>query len=94
MADCSETIAGRRSVRLFTDEDVPRRDIERLVEAANLAPSAGNLQARDFIVITNKFVKQKLAQAALSQTFIRDAPVAIVACANVPRSDRVLGVLL
>lgn len=54
-----------------------------------MAPSAGNLQARDFIVVSNKITKQKLAQAALDQSFIGNAPVVIVIVANIDRSSRI-----
>ncbi len=54
-----------------------------------MAPSAGNLQARDFVVISNKITKQKLAQAALDQSFIEHAPVVIVVVANTDRSSRI-----
>jgi nitroreductase len=87
--DCFEAILKRRSVRRFSDEEVSRERIERLIDAGRWAPSAGNLQARDFIVVTNKVVKQKLARAALSQMFVAEAPVVIVVCANVPYSSRI-----
>lgn len=89
MVDCLETIVKRRSVRQFSDEDLSDEMIERLLDAANWAPFAGNLQARDFILVTNRFVKHKLSEAALSQMFIAGAPVVFVVCANIPRSARV-----
>lgn len=52
---------------------------------ANLAPSAGNLQARDFLVIKNAATKKALAQAAYGQDFVRTAPVVVVFCANLER---------
>lgn len=87
--ECIETIKGRRSVRKFKDREVSKEIIEELLNAAQMAPSAGNLQARDFVVVHNKATKQKLTRAALGQGFIEQAPVVIVAVANIERSSRV-----
>lgn len=87
--ECVEAIKGRRSVRKFKDSTVEKEIIEKLLNAAQMAPSAGNLQARDFIVVSNKMTKQKLKEAALGQSFIEQAPVVIVAVANIERSSRI-----
>ncbi len=87
--ECLEAIKGRRSVRKFKDAPVDKEIIKELLDAAQMAPSAGNLQARDFIVVTNKTTKQKLAKAALDQTFIEKAPYIIVSVANIERSSRI-----
>jgi len=80
-----EAICKRRSVRGFTGKKIPVEIINELVEYANLAPSAGNLQARDFIIVDDSDVKKQLAAAALNQVFISEAPVNIVVCANLER---------
>jgi len=87
--ECIEAIKGRRSVRKFKDREVSKEIIEELLTSAQMAPSAGNLQARDFVVVHDKATKQKLTRAALGQGFIEQAPVAIVAVANIERSSRV-----
>ena len=46
-----QTIAARHSVRVFTDQPVADSDIDRLLEAANQAPSAHNQQSWRFIVL-------------------------------------------
>jgi len=84
-----EVIKGRRSIRKFKDQPVEKELIGQLLDAAQMAPSAGNLQARDFIVILDKTTKQKLAKAAMGQSFIEQAPVAIVVIANIERSSRI-----
>ncbi|MFA4934305.1 MAG: nitroreductase family protein [Candidatus Methanoperedens sp.] len=87
--ECMEAIKERRSVRKFKDLTVGKEMIEELLKAAQMAPSAGNLQARDFVVVLNKTTKQKLKNAALGQSFIEQAPVVIIAVANIERSSRV-----
>ena len=87
--ECMEAIKKRRSVRRFKDIPIEKKVIEELLSAAQMAPSAGNLQARDFIVVSNKVTKQKLTEAALDQSFIAQAPAVIVVVANIERSSRI-----
>ena len=87
--ECIEAIKKRRSIRKFKNIEIEKKIIEELLDAAQWAPSAGNLQARDFVVVSNKTTKQKLTQAALGQGFIEQAPVVIVSVANIGRSSRV-----
>ena len=65
--ECIESIKGRRSIRKFKDQPVEKELVEKLLDAAQMAPSAGNLQARDFIIISDKTTKQKLSKAAMGQ---------------------------
>jgi nitroreductase len=90
--DVLEAIKGRRSVRAFQDKDVPQEIVEKLIDAARWAPSAGNIQPWEFIIIRKPGTKRRLAQAALDQTFIEEAPLVIVVCANENRSSRGYGV--
>lgn len=46
-----ELIKERRSVRSFTDKDVDRDALRTLVEAAIWAPTGGNIQAWEFVVL-------------------------------------------
>jgi len=49
--DIYETVISRRSVRRFKDTPIPRQILERCVNAARLAPSAGNLQPLEYIIV-------------------------------------------
>lgn len=49
-----ETVISRRSIRRFKDTPVPRELLERCVNAARLAPSAGNLQPLEYIIIDDE----------------------------------------
>jgi nitroreductase len=80
-----KAIKTRRSVRRFTNKPVEDEMIKQIIELGNLAPSAGNLQPRDFVVVKNQDTKKKLAKAALNQKFIAQAPFVIVICANMKR---------
>jgi len=83
--ELEQAIRGRRSVRAFEDRDVPREPIDKALELASWAPSAGNLQSRDFVVVRNEETKEALAVAAGGQDFVAEAPVVIVAVANMER---------
>jgi len=83
--DVFEAIKERKSVRAFTDEKVSEKDVERLIDAARLAPSAGNIQPWEFVIVKDPTTKRKLSDAALNQTFIEEAPVVIVVCADLIR---------
>ncbi len=89
--DVFEAIKGRRSVRAFKETPIPNEILRRILDAAQWAPSAGNCQARDFILVTDPEVKRKLRIAALNQHFIEEAPINIVVCANEERSARRYG---
>jgi nitroreductase len=83
--DVMEAINDRRSIRRFKGTDIEDTMLMTILEAGNLAPSAGNLQPRDFIVVKEQMIKEKLAIAALGQGFVEEAPLVIVVCANLER---------
>jgi nitroreductase len=89
--DFFELIQHRHSVRLFTSQPVEEQKLQAILEAANSAPSAGNLQAYEIYLVTDPARLSLLAGAALDQDFVAQAPVALVFCANPARSARKYG---
>jgi len=90
--DFWEVVGKRRSIRRFErDRDVPKEAVERLLEAAISAPSAGNMQPWHFFVVRKGETKLGLARAAWGQHFVTEAPVVIVVCADPGRSGRRYG---
>lgn len=85
--DVSDCIEGRRSVRVFMPDPVEDAVVERAIDLANQAPSAGNLQARAFVVVRDDATKRRLKDAAYGQDFVRTAPVVVVACADLKRIE-------
>jgi nitroreductase len=75
-----EAIFNRRSTRSFKPDEVDDKLIGVMLYSAIHAPSAGNTQEWHFIVVKDNDVKKKLANAALNQTFIADAPIVVVVC--------------
>lgn len=80
--DVLDVIRNRRSVRSYADKPVERDKIQRLLEAARLAPSASNRQEWRFVVVTDEQRRKSLAEAANHQAFVAQAPVVIAACAE------------
>lgn len=83
--DFWDVISQRRSVRAFTAEPVSDEAVRHILEAANLAPSAGNRQAYEIYVVRDQSVRQALAYAS-SQPYVGQAPVVLVFCTNGKRS--------
>jgi nitroreductase len=84
--DVFEAISGRRSIRKFKKRDVERELILKIVEAGIWAPSAGNIQSWEVVVVRDEKTKEKLAAAAYMRDFIAKAPVVLVLCADKQRS--------
>ncbi len=52
--DTLEAIRSRRSIRRYTDEAVPKADLETIVDAGRLAATGSNRQPWDFVVVTDR----------------------------------------
>lgn len=76
-----ETVRQRYSCRRYRPDPVEPEKLERLLEAARLAPSAANRQEWRFIIVKEAEKRQRLMKAAQNQTFVGEAPVVIVAAA-------------
>ena len=77
-----EAIGKRYSCRAYEEKAIEAEKLEKVLEAARLAPSANNLQDWRFVVVEDKETKSKLARAANGQMFIEKAGAIIVACSN------------
>lgn len=80
--DVFQAVTERRSIRKFQKKEIPDEMVDRLIESLIWAPSAGNLQARKFYLVSDPSVKEALAKAALGQAFIKEAPLVIVGCTD------------
>lgn len=58
--ELSDAIYSRRTIRTFTGKKIPRGDLEKMIDAGRLAPSAKNMQMRDFVVVTQKETLDKI----------------------------------
>jgi len=76
----------RRMVRKFRADPVDEATVARLIATATRAPSAGHTEPWAFVVVRDPERRRALARAALDQGFVAEAPVVIVACAELARS--------
>jgi nitroreductase len=86
--DHFEVVKTRRSIRAFQKKPVEEEKIRRIIEVINLAPSAGDLQAYEVVVVKDPMLRDKLAKAALGQSFVSEAPVCFVFVAYPQRSSK------
>lgn len=78
-------------MRDFQSREVEPDKLREILEAAESAPSAGNLKAREFIVVRDEKTKNKLAKAALDQDFVAASSVVLIFFAVPSRSARKYG---
>ncbi|MDA8234454.1 MAG: nitroreductase family protein [Clostridia bacterium] len=72
-----ELVKKRHSIRAFNQEPVTDELVTKILEVVQTAPTAGNLQAYEVVVVKDPEVRQKLARAALGQSFLATAPVVL-----------------
>ncbi|MEM1545263.1 MAG: nitroreductase family protein [Candidatus Methanomethylicia archaeon] len=80
--DLFKAIYERTSIRSFKSSPIPEEDLMKILDYAIQAPSAGNLQPWEFVIVKNEETKRKLVDAAYGQDFISGAPIVVVVCAN------------
>ena len=86
-----EAIRQRYSARAFKTTPLTEQAVTAILEAANNAPSAGNLQAYEIVVVRDAARKRELAKVSWEQFFLADAPVVLVFCANPDRNREKYG---
>jgi nitroreductase len=87
-----EAIATRRTIRKFTSQDIPMEILGVILDAGRYAPSAGNLQNWKFVIVKNKENRAKVAEAAMQQMWIAEAPVILVVCAEIEKVRMYYGI--
>ncbi len=78
--DFDKCLKGRRSIRDYKDKKINITDLNKILDAARYAPSAGNLQNYRFIIVEDGEKRKKLAEACLDQEFVAKAPISVVVC--------------
>jgi nitroreductase len=86
--DFYEVIKTRRSVRSFAVKPIPDDVLERVLNAARIAPSGSNRQPWKFIVVRDQALKDKLVISCHDQRFLAQAPAVIAACGCDIKFDR------
>jgi nitroreductase len=89
--DFFEIVKRRRSIRSFTDRPVEDEKIERILQTALAAPSAGNLQAYKIYLVKSAEVRAALASAAHGQDHVRTASAVLVFCTHAAQAAKKYG---
>jgi nitroreductase len=84
--DAVEAILTRRSIREYTAQAVSDELIKELLQAAMSAPSAGNQQDWQFVVVRNRQVLDELGRVH-PYAPLRGAPLAILVCGDLQRES-------
>jgi nitroreductase len=82
--DVLEAIAKRKSIRAYKTTPVPEDKLNKVLEAARLAPSGGNRQEMKFVVVKDQKTRAKLSEATGGQKHVAQAPVVIAGVSTDP----------
>lgn len=82
MNEILKALSMRKSVRVFTEEEIAREEKEQILNAALQAPSAGCQLLYTILDITDQSKKEKLAELCDHQPFIAKAKMVLVFCAD------------
>ncbi len=82
--DLFTVMSKRRSTRKFTDRIVETVKIDKIIAAADTAPTAGNFQGFEIFYVKSPEKKQQLVEACNNQPYV-NAPVVLVFCKNPAR---------
>ena len=83
-----DNILSRRSIRKFLDKPVSDEHITSILRAAMSAPSAGNGQPWEFIVIKNKDILMQVPELHPYAKMAAEAPISIVVCCDTSKKPR------
>lgn len=88
MQSLVDLLQRRRSIRQFTDEPVSRQQIDTLLECMLRSPSSRSLNPWEFIVVDEKDLLSELSACKPhGAAFIKNAPLAVVVCADPEKCD-------
>jgi len=82
--DLFAVMSKRRSTRKFTDKIVETTKVDKIIAAADTAPTAGNFQGFEIFYVKSPEKKQQLVEACNKQPYV-NAPVVLVFCKNPAR---------
>ncbi len=84
----SDLVKKRRSVRNFKAQEIPEHLIDELIDAANSAPSGGNIQPISIICVQEAERRKELAAIVEDQPWVKTAPLSMIFCIDFLRVKR------
>ena len=82
MNEVVRQLAGRKSTRAFTDQEIDESIVREILYAASMAPTAGNQQLYTILRITDPILLSRLAESCDHQPFIARGKLVLVFCAD------------
>ena len=76
------SLCSRKSVRAYTEQDIPEEMVQMILTAATQAPTPGNQQLYTILRITDQELKHRLSISCDNQPFIEKAKLVLVFCAD------------
>jgi nitroreductase len=83
----TEAIHARRSIRKYKAQEVTQEQLDALLEAAMLAPSANNGRPWNFVVVRSRDKLDQIAAAHPYAKMLKQATLAIVICGEIDSTD-------
>ena len=80
-----DIMKNRRTIRKYTEQDIPEELLNELLEVAVRASNTGNMQLYSVVVTRDQSNKEKLAPAHFNQPMITTAPVVLTFCTDANR---------
>lgn len=88
MDNFQELLINRRSIRQYTDQDIPAGDVKKILEAALLSPTGKNSRAWHFIAVEDKETLERLSHCkGYGAGAVGRAKLAIAVCVDVTATE-------
>jgi len=93
--DFFKVVESRRSIRRFKNQEVPNKLMEKVLNSGKMAPSGGNMQPWEFIIVKEKYIISKIIESTFvgfqkkcrsKQDWIGTASLLIIVCADLKRT--------
>lgn len=85
-----EIMKNHRSIRNYSDQEVEQKKVEAILSAAQLASTSNFIQAYSVVQVTDQEKRKQLAHFSGDQTYVEQAPVFLVFCADLFRLQLVV----
>ncbi len=85
MNETIKTLLHHRSIRNYSDRDVPEDDLQIILESASRASTTGNMQVYSIIVTKDAEIRKQLWECHFKQQMVLEAPVILTFCADFNR---------
>ncbi len=76
--DLFKAIETRHSVRAYSRKEIKKEDLEQIINAARLAPTARGEEPWEFIAVTKKEMLEEIGSLAQNGAFIKNAAAGVV----------------